>query len=121
MSKGPTTLGNLFNNVGTSSTTLANAAFEALDPALLAFLQSPEGLETLQTVLLYHVLEDVYPSVNLPEGTTTVPTAADGQTVTVLRDDIIVFVNGVLVSIPDVLANNGIIRKSFFLCSNESM
>lgn len=84
-------------------------AFAALDPELLAFLQTPDGLETLQAVLAYHVLPDVYASVNIPEGSTEIA-SLEGQTLTVTRDATAVTVNGVAVSVPDVLANNGIVH-----------
>jgi transforming growth factor-beta-induced protein len=94
-----------------------NAAFEALDPTLLEFLQSPQGAETLETVLLYHVVPGgVYTSgVNIPPSgqAANLPTLAmpDGQTASVGRDaSDIVSVNEVVVSIPNVLANNGIVH-----------
>ena len=85
-------------------------AFAALDADLLNFLQSPEGLETLQGVLAYHVLPDVYPSMNIPEGTTEIA-SLEGQTLSISKSVDAVTVNGVTVAVADVLANNGIVRK----------
>jgi transforming growth factor-beta-induced protein len=91
-----------------------NAAFAALDPTLLAFWQTPEGAETLETVLLYHVVPGVYPSVNIMEGGENLLASLappNGQVLSVVRDGSTVSVNdGIVVAIPDVLANNGIIH-----------
>jgi uncharacterized surface protein with fasciclin (FAS1) repeats len=91
-----------------------NAAFEALDPDLLAFLQSPQGLDTLKQVLLYHVLPGVHASTNTmaPGNIATL----EGQTVQVAAtrtdtggaDDgtAAVSVNGIMSSRTNVLANS---------------
>jgi uncharacterized surface protein with fasciclin (FAS1) repeats len=88
-----------------------NAAFAALNPSMLAALQTDIGAAGLKTMLLYHVLPGVYPTVNIPVGHSKLPSLASGQVLNIVRNDQgTVIVNEVLVATPNVLANNGIIH-----------
>lgn len=82
-------------------------AFGKLDAGTVEFLTSPEGLDALTDILLYHVIPGVVPSVLLEDGIT--PATAQGSTVEVglLADGSVTF-NDAVVVLADVLANNGI-------------
>ena len=88
-------------------TTLApnNAAFDKVDPAILATLTDPANVETLQAVLLYHLLPGAYFSAVLMEGPLT---TLQGEDVVVSLDPIM-FNDGEVV-VPDVAACNGVIH-----------
>jgi uncharacterized surface protein with fasciclin (FAS1) repeats len=83
-----------------------NDAFADLDPGLVEELLLPENQETLQEILLYHVLPGYQPSTSLEAGPTD--TLLDGTTVEVGLSPITF--NNVSVVEPDIAACNGVIH-----------
>jgi uncharacterized surface protein with fasciclin (FAS1) repeats len=83
-----------------------NAAFEALDPAVVNNLLRPENVDLLQEILLYHLLPGYQPSDTLAAGKTE--TLLFGSDVNVTVDPLAV--NGAKISTPDIAACNGVIH-----------
>ena len=82
------------------------AAFETLGEEAVAFLTSADGFETVQTILLYHVLPGVTMSDELEDG--AVVTTASEQTVTVSLMDGMAKINDATVVMADLLTVNGV-------------
>ena len=85
-----------------------DAAFEAAGIDLTTF-DTPEELETLANILLYHVLVGETRSTDLADGTTTV-TAANGDSLDIVVSATGVLVGGASVTVADVPASNGVIH-----------
>jgi uncharacterized surface protein with fasciclin (FAS1) repeats len=83
-----------------------NGAFNDLASDTLEFLTSPEGNEALTAILLYHVIEEVYPTVALSDGE-EIQTVVDSP-VTVSIDGSRIRFDDALVVSPNRLALNGI-------------
>jgi transforming growth factor-beta-induced protein len=83
-----------------------NMAFEALDAATETFLTSAAGLETLKSILTYHVVSGSVTSDMLVDGM-MVPTA-QGADVTFMVNGASVMVNDANVVMADMLAFNGV-------------
>ncbi len=82
-------------------------AFAALDADLLeALLTDPTNL--LADILLYHVAPGTALAGDLSDG--QVITTVNGQDVTITIDGEMVMVNGVLVSVADLTADNGVVH-----------
>ena len=84
-----------------------NAAFEALDPEYLAYLQDPTNLGELQDLLLYHILPGATQSNAFEAG--AVETLLIGATVDVGVSPLTF--NEANVITPDIVADNGLIDK----------
>lgn len=91
----------------------SNAAFDALDPDVVQELLLPKNLETLQDLLLYHIVPGLFPPSELKAGSletllanNTVEVTLDpimfNQKVGVVRDNIVAC-NGALYILDDVL------------------
>jgi uncharacterized surface protein with fasciclin (FAS1) repeats len=80
-----------------------NEAFAALDPTVLADLLRPENQETLQEILLYHILSGLYLSDTLEAG--EVDTLLGDETVTVSLNPIMFNQAGVIEA--DIISCNG--------------
>lgn len=101
-------LQNVFDCPGPFTALLpTNAAFEALDPAFLAFLQDPNNLDELQDLLLYHILPGATQSSDFEAG--TVETLLLGETVDVGVSPLTFDEANVIT--PDIFADNGLIDK----------
>lgn len=83
-----------------------NAAFDALDPALMQELLQPENLEKLQDLLLYHMLPGLWLSEDLEDG--PLDTLLEGQTVDVTT--VPLMFNRARVIDADFLACNGALQ-----------
>jgi transforming growth factor-beta-induced protein len=88
-------------------------AFADLGDALLNYLQSPDGLATLTDILLYHVVDDLLPTLRLPAVSTPVPTLANGAEL-LLVPGTPYMVNGLTntarITTPDMFARNGVLH-----------
>lgn len=95
---------------GTDEYTLfapTDAAFANLPEGLVeALLTDPSGV--LTDVLLYHVVAGVAPSSALSDG--QVVTTANGQDVTITISGGNVMVNNAMVTVADIMADNGIVH-----------
>jgi uncharacterized surface protein with fasciclin (FAS1) repeats len=58
-----------------------NAAWDSVDPVFLEFILRPENAESLEDILLYHILTGSYPSAQLLPG--PLETLLPGETVAV--------------------------------------
>jgi transforming growth factor-beta-induced protein len=85
-----------------------NEAFAKLPTEVVEFLLSPEGKETLVSVLTYHVLVGVYTSSELEDGAEL--TSLEGRAVTVSIVETVMVNNAAVVTV-DILANNGVLHK----------
>jgi transforming growth factor-beta-induced protein len=88
-------------------------AFADLGLALLNYLQSPDGLDTLTDILLYHVVDDLLPTLRLPTTSTPVATLAAGAEILLQPGTPYVingFANTARVVTPDVFARNGVVH-----------
>ncbi|MFN5318503.1 MAG: fasciclin domain-containing protein, partial [Bacteroidia bacterium] len=97
------------DNIDASLTLFAptDAAFAALDPAVVAALTAdPTG--ALAQVLLYHVVGSQALSADLSDGQQIV--TLNGESVTVSIVDGSVFINDAQVIIADILADNGVVH-----------
>ncbi|MFN9917437.1 MAG: fasciclin domain-containing protein, partial [Pirellulaceae bacterium] len=97
------------DNIDASLTLFAptDAAFAALDPAVVAALTAdPTG--ALAQVLLYHVVGSQALSTDLSDGQQIV--TLNGESVTVSIVDGSVFINDAQVIIADILADNGVVH-----------
>jgi transforming growth factor-beta-induced protein len=91
-----------------------DAAFLALPPGVLTTLLKPENVDLLWEILTFHVVEGVFNSTNLSDGQeldtlnkdATLIIGVDNTTATAT-----VTVNNVTVSLPTVLADNGVIHE----------
>ncbi|MBP7644006.1 MAG: fasciclin domain-containing protein [Saprospiraceae bacterium] len=84
-----------------------DAAFEALDPVLVqTLLADPTG--KLATVLLYHVSIGTYTSTSLVNGQQLI--MANGQRTTITKDDEGVKINGILITMADIIGENGVVH-----------
>jgi uncharacterized surface protein with fasciclin (FAS1) repeats len=84
-----------------------DAAFEALPAGVLdAALADPNGL--LTQVLLYHVVAGSVLSTDLTDGMT--PVTLQGSTVTVTISGSNVIINNALVTVADIIADNGVVH-----------
>jgi len=82
-------------------------AFSALDGTLLeALLADPEGL--LADILLYHVAPGTALSGDLSDG--QLVTTVNGEDVTITIDGTDVMVNGAMVTVADLTADNGVVH-----------
>jgi transforming growth factor-beta-induced protein len=92
----------------------SNHAFAALGDGTLAYLQSIDGAEMLQQIITYHIVSGVYPSVNIPNGNSELRSLFNGNNLSIEKhdnnDDNAFTVNGVLVTVADTLAINGIVH-----------
>ena len=84
-----------------------NAAFDALDPALVEALLDPANVDILRDVLLYHLVPDLYLSDDFEDG--SLLTLLEGQSIDVTTTPII-FNGDVELIEPDILACNGVIH-----------
>jgi uncharacterized surface protein with fasciclin (FAS1) repeats len=84
-----------------------NAAFDALDPALVGELLDPVNVSMLQDVLLYHLVPDLFLSDDFEDG--SLATLLDGETIDVTTNPV-TFNGEVEIVEPDVLACNGVIQ-----------
>ena len=92
-----------------------NDAFGKLDPATVESLQQPENVETLKTILTYHVVPGTYTSADLKamaqNGETL--TSVQGQTLTPVLDGSNVWIQDASggksqVETADVISSNGV-------------
>lgn len=95
----------------------SNEAVAALGEATLAYLQSSDGAEMLQQIITYHIVSGVYASVNMitkEEGSNriTLRSLLDGSNLSIemVDHDDMFTVDGVLVTMADTLAMNGIVH-----------
>jgi uncharacterized surface protein with fasciclin (FAS1) repeats len=91
-----------------------NAAFEKIDAATLASLQDPANVETLKSVLTYHVVSGKVMSKDLTDG--QVVTTLNGATLTVkLADGKVMLADGKgqtsTVIAADLDATNGVVHS----------
>ncbi|MBN67198.1 MAG: fasciclin [Rickettsiales bacterium] len=86
-----------------------NRAFDKLPEGTLEGLLQPGSKEALQGILKYHVATDALMAADIPEGTTQVPTL-EGDTLTVVKTDGSVTVNGANVITADIKGENGVIH-----------
>lgn len=86
-----------------------NAAFEALDPDLVAKLASGEADDRLATILKAHIVEGTTLSNDLAEGETTVTTLA-GSEMTLTKTEDGVTIGEAAVVEADIDASNGVIH-----------
>lgn len=86
-----------------------NDAFSKLDLDTLQLLLSPEGADTLEDILRYHVVPGVAYAQGVEEGDTAITLNGDNITVTSIDPDLVV--NGVATVISaDILTRNGVIH-----------
>jgi transforming growth factor-beta-induced protein len=85
-----------------------DAAFAALSPGALTTLLKPDNLQLLTDILTYHVVEGTVLSTDLSDGL-EVDTLNPDATL-IIGVGTTVTVNNVIVSSPDVLADNGVIH-----------
>lgn len=84
-----------------------NAAFDALPAGTLdALLADPSGL--LTEILFYHVVDGVAMSGDLSDG--MMVTTLQGQDITVTIDNGNVFINDAMVTMADIMVDNGVIH-----------
>lgn len=84
-----------------------NAAFDALPAGTLdALLADPSGF--LTEILFYHVLDGVVLSSDLSDG--MMATTLQGQDITVTISNGMVFINDAMVTVADVMVDNGVIH-----------
>lgn len=118
LKEGATTLGGLMESsglIGFVNETIgqftvfapSNQAFDDLSLQLLGSLTNPANVQLLIGTLSYHVVRGVYSFDAIPEGTTVLPTLADGFNVTITKTNGVVMVNDATVTSPDLLAING--------------
>lgn len=86
-----------------------NEAFAALDNATLTLLTSPDGKDTLTSILLYHVVGSVISADAIADGDSSVE-SLEGSDLSINKSSSGVTVNGVSVIMADVLAINGIVH-----------
>jgi len=84
-----------------------DAAFNALPTSMLNdLLADPNG--SLRDLILYHSLDDRLESTDLTEG--LVLTTSSGEELEVFIDGLDIFINEALISVRDVVADNGIVH-----------
>ena len=83
-----------------------NDAFAALPADTLAFLTSPEGVSSLTTILLYHIVPSVLTSDTLEDGTELI--TAQGNTLAVSISNGIILVNNATVVEANILSATGV-------------
>lgn len=66
--------------------------------------------EQLKNILLYHTLSSEVVSGDVPEGPNAEVESASGDTLYVTKNDNGVFINGVMVTEPDLSASNGVVH-----------
>jgi transforming growth factor-beta-induced protein len=86
-----------------------DAAFGAALEALSLTAEELLASEGLSDILLYHVIPGKILSSDIAEGETIVA-AANGDNLTIVRNDTGVYVNGAAVTLADVPASNGVIH-----------
>lgn len=86
-----------------------NAAFEKLDPELLAKLESGEDTEKLTKILKGHVVEGEIMNADIADGDTMVSTLADTD-ITVEKTGESVMADQATVIVADIDASNGVIH-----------
>lgn len=85
-------------------------AFEAMTPAALDYLKSLEGLSILQETLRYHIVDGVYPKMNLPSSGSVNLATLSGDSITVNVDGNLIMVHGV--------TNSAAVRSSELFATN---
>ena len=86
-----------------------NDAFAKLDITTLKFLLSERGADSLESILLYHVVSGLAyaDGVSVDDTATTL----EGSNITVTEVDKAIVINGVSTIItPDLLARNGVLQ-----------
>lgn len=92
-------------------------AFESLSPAVMNYLESPNGKLRLREILSYHVVDGLYPIMNMPSmGAISLDTLLGGESkisVTTGVDPITVagVLNDAVVTTADLFATNGVAHK----------
>jgi transforming growth factor-beta-induced protein len=84
-----------------------NDAFGLIDPAVVAFLTSPEGLADLTRILTYHLFFGILPSSILVDGFVS---TLEGGLIEVITGPPLMFNEATVVEL-DILANNGVLFK----------
>ena len=87
-----------------------NTAFEALPEGTIDALLDPSNINSLQDILLYHVLPGAYPSSSLSPGTSSVTTLNEDDVTITVSEDGGVMVNNANVITADVMACNGVVH-----------
>lgn len=82
-----------------------NAAFEAVDPAVVKYLTSPEGKDDLTKILTYHVFPGVVYQSDVADGEITM---VSGDDATVKADP--PMIENANIQAGQILANNGVIH-----------
>lgn len=86
-----------------------DAAFDALPLEVLDFLLDEDNRDSLVSVLTYHVVGDSVGSADLMDGTAAA-TLNDGDSLFIRSTDDGVTVNGVMVTVADINADNGVVH-----------
>lgn len=104
---------------GLVETLSGNGTFTVFAPTNEAFAAAGLGteaainavpVETLKSILLYHVLSQKYPAASIPNGTTELTTASSVKTY-VTKKSAGVYVNGsAMVTTADINASNGVVH-----------
>ena len=91
-------------------------AFADLGQAVLQFLESPQGLDTLTEILKYHVIQKVIPTMNIPPSGPYTVTSMSGESLTINNGNPVVLkispndTTGAAVVKPDTFTNNGVVH-----------
>lgn len=83
-----------------------NEAFTNLPQGTVDNLLKPENKDQLVKVLTYHVVPGIYKTTDLKDG--QMLTTVEGDTLKVTKVGNTIFVNGVSISIGDVISSNGV-------------
>lgn len=87
-----------------------NEAFAALPADLVDYLTSEAGADALAAVLTYHVVPGTVMAQDAMDLMSGEVETVNGDSITVEADDMGVFVDGVEVVMPDLVASNGVIH-----------
>jgi uncharacterized surface protein with fasciclin (FAS1) repeats len=85
-----------------------NAAFDALPDGVLEMLLKPENVNTLKSILTYHVIGSKVMSTDLSDGASA--GTVEGSDVNISIDGSTVMVEGATVTTADVEATNGVVH-----------
>lgn len=83
-----------------------NSAFKRLPAGTVETLLKPENIDTLTSILTYHVVSGAYRSSDLKDGMNL--TTVQGKILSVRKRGRNIWINGVRISTRDVISSNGV-------------